>query len=345
VDVYAPSPRIRTVKRVLAGLLLIVVGFVGWTGIKLWNSWQSVDRVPFNGAALREALPPVTEPEPGVTIDPAATSPTVHDDFFDSFLIVGSGFEGHLADVIMLLLMPDGRQPSIVSLPRDLYLPSPCNGTLMRINANYNGCGDAVTGPQLLALAVEDFTGIKIDHFALFDFESFVEIIDEVGGVTICVDNPVRDSDAWLSLPAGCTEASGAQALGWVRTRKTQELVNGTWRAVPGQSDLTRHQHQQDVIFQLFKRLQAFDSLGDLTNKVESLSETFTVDEGLSMGSALSFAWSLRGLDQSDFLRITVPVEAFTTAAGAEVLKPTAPFSAVLESAYPDVQIAGAPLR
>lgn len=345
MDAYAPTSRALTLRRIGVGLLLIVVGFVGWTGIKLWNSWRSVERVPFNAPELRLALPPATQPDPGVTIDPAATSPAVVDDYFESFLIVGSGFENRLADVIMLLLMPDGTHPSIVSLPRDLYLPSPCNGTLMRINANYNGCGDIVSGPQLLALAVEDFTGIEVDHFALFDFESFVEIIDEVGGITICVDNPVRDVDAWLSLPAGCTEATGAQALGWVRTRKTQELVNGSWRAVPGQSDLTRHQHQQDVIFQLFKRLQGFDSLGDFTNKVESLSDTFTVDKGLSLSSALSLAWNLRGLDQSDFLRLTVPVEEFTTSAGAQVLKPTVPFSAVLLQAYPDIQIAAGPLR
>ncbi|MDH3730919.1 MAG: LCP family protein [Acidimicrobiia bacterium] len=338
-------PRLTIVKRLVLAAFLIVVGFVGWTGVQIWSSWNSVDKIPYNPAGTRAALPSIPEPAPGDTVPPFAVSPPVDDATFDSFLVVGSGFQGRLADVIMLFLLPDdGGQPSIVSLPRDLYLPSPCAGEMMRINANYNGCGDTASGPQLLALAVADFTGIEVDHFALFDFEGFDEIIDDVGGVTICVDNPVRDADAWLSLPAGCTEASGAQALGWVRTRKTQELVNGSWRAVPGQSDLTRHQHQQDVIFQLFDRLQDFSSLGDLTNKVDSLSDTFTVDADLTMGSAISLAWSLRGFDQSDFKRLTIPVESFTTAAGAAVLKPTATFSSVLQEAYPELRIAGGPL-
>lgn len=331
-------------KRMVIAVVLIAAGFVGWTGVQVWASWNSVPREPWNGPEVRSALPSIPEPATGETIDPNHASPPVADGTFDSFLVVGSGFQGQLADVIMLFLLPDGREPSIVSLPRDLYLPSPCGGTMMRINANYNGCGNTASGPQLLALAVEDFTGIEVDHFALFDFDGFDSIIDDVGGVTICVDNPVRDADAWLSLPAGCTEATGAQALGWVRTRKTQELVDGVWRAVPNQSDLTRHQHQQDVIFQLFDRLQEFSSLGDLTNKVDSLSDTFTVDGDLTLGSALSLVWSLRGYDQTDFNRLTIPVENYTTSGGAAVLRPTSSFSDVLQDAYPDLGIAGAPL-
>ncbi len=337
-------PRLITAKRVVAAVLLVLVGFVGWTGIQLWSSWNSVEKVPYNPTVTRAGLPSIPDPPPGETVAPFVVSPPVDDATFDSFLVVGSGFQGRLADVILLFLLPDGAEPSIVSLPRDLYLPSPCGGEMMRINANYNGCGDSASGPELLALAVEDFTGVEVDHFALFDFDGFDEIIDDVGGVTICVDNPVRDADAWLSLPAGCTQATGAQALGWVRTRKTQELVNGTWRAVPGQSDLTRHQHQQDVIFQLFERLQDFSSLGDLTNKVDSLSNTFTVDSGLTMGSAISLAWSLRGHDQADFKRLRIPVENFTTSGGAAVLKPTATFSSILQEAYPELRIAGGPL-
>ena len=43
-------------------------------------------------------------------------------------------------------------------------------------------------------MAVEDFTGVEIDHFAVFDFEGFKAIIDRVGGVEICVEYAVRDS-------------------------------------------------------------------------------------------------------------------------------------------------------
>ena len=343
----APGPhRLQWVKRAAAGAFIVLIGFVGWTGYKLWSSWASVEREPGVSEEVRQAVAnePPAATTPSDTVNPASVSDPIDDELIDSFLVIGSGFEGRLADVIMLFILPDDAQPAIVSLPRDLYVPSPCGGNYKRLNANYNGCGESATGPQLLSLAVEDFTGIPVDHFALFDFEGFQDVIDDVGGVTICVDNPVRDTDAWLSLPAGCTEATGAQALAWSRTRKTQELVDGVWRTIPGQNDLTRHQHQQDIIFQLFDRLQDFSSLGDLTSKVDSLSETFSVDSDLSVGSAISLAWSLRGYDPSEFMRLRIPVETYITSGGASVLKPTAPFTDVIEAAYPDGALAGGPL-
>ena len=86
------------------------------------------------------------------------------------------------ADVIVLLLLPaDGSDPVMVSIPRDLYLPNPCTGGYTRVNATLNGCGEAATGPELLSVAVEDFTGVQIDHFAVFDFEGF-QAISRPGG-------------------------------------------------------------------------------------------------------------------------------------------------------------------
>lgn len=343
--------------RGLLALGLIAVGFFGWTAFKLWASWQSVDRLAFDPEGSREQIAAQIDGEvalgvldetsadgaaaPDVTLTPAVTSPDIEEGTFQAYLIVGSDarppYEVSRADVILLGLFPPGKPPALVSLPRDLYVPNPCRGTSTRINATLLGCDEAASGAELLALAVEDFTGIAIDHFALFDFEGFREIIDSVGGVEICVDNRVFDRKAELDLPAGCSNAGGDQALAWVRSRHTRELVDGLWRDMPGVSDLTRNQHQQELLIQMIGKLQGFGSVGDLTDTVRSLANTFTIDEGLGLTDAVSLAWDLRGIDASDILRLSIPVRHYTTSTGAQVLLPTAPFINILTEAYPDL--------
>ena len=345
----APGPRagFRTwVKRIISGALLVFIGFFGWTAVKFWQSWSGLERTEWDlesvHGRIRDIDPPSTRSPDVETFAPLA----LDDAAFNTFLIVGSdqlpGGGGARADVIMLFLFPEREAPAIVSLPRDLYVENPCTGKLARINATFNGC-DGISGPELLGVTVSKFTGIEVDHFALFDFEGFKEVIDDVGGVTICVENQVRDFDAKLDLPAGCTEASGAQALAWVRTRKTEEFVNGAWRAVPGQSDLTRNQHQQDVVFQLFERMKQFGTLGDLNGTVGSLSNAFTVDDDLSIPGAIQLAWNLRALGTGDFVRLEIPVKSHTTSGGAEVLLMETSFTKVLESAFPTIAAAASP--
>ena len=219
----------------------------------------------------------------------------------------------------------------MVSLPRDLYLPNRCSQDYTRLNANFNGCGDSINGATLLSGAVEDFTGVEVDHFALFTFDGFEEIVDEVGGVEICVDYPVRDRKADLNLPAGCTNADGAAALAWVRSRSTLELVDGTWRTMANVSDLTRNERQQDVILTMLEKAAEFDSPQELAGVVRSVSNAFTLDDKLGLSDAISLAWDLRGLDRKDIIRLTVPVADYRTADGALVLVATTPFDALLE--------------
>ena len=232
-------------------LLVVAVAWSGWQAFRVWRAWRNVDRIAFDVTEAREALGqqgtiavdggqtadgtgeeaevPGTLP-PDVTLP---TSPHLAPEALQAFLVIGSDYRpqlgaGSRADVIVLVLLPaDGADPVMVSIPRDLYLPNPCIGGYTRINATLNGCGEAASGPELLSVAVEDFTGVEIDHFVVFDFEGFKAIVDRVGGVEICVEHAVRDSktDPPLDLPAGCTVADGAMTLSWVRSRHTQELV------------------------------------------------------------------------------------------------------------------------
>ncbi len=358
----------RTILKTMAAIVLIVLGAVGWTTFKLWRSWNSVERVPFDLETSRVALtgPPIslepaqTEPgEPGeIAIDAGELElpedlvleppKPVPDEAHGVFLAIGTdnrpGFGGDRADVILLFMLPEnGGGPALLSLPRDLYVRSPCTNRFNRINVNLNGCG-GISGIEVLAIAVEDFTGLTIDHVAMFDFDGFIEVIDRVGGVEICTDYPVRDSRTWtpaghaeLRLEAGCNVTAGDQALAWVRSRNTLELVNGRWRTMPGVNDLTRNQRQQDMILQMLGKMKQFGSLGELTRTVQSLADAFTVDEGLTLSDAASLAWSVRDLDPTTIQRVALPVRNHTTTGGAQVLVPTQTFTDLLEEIYPSL--------
>jgi anionic cell wall polymer biosynthesis LytR-Cps2A-Psr (LCP) family protein len=177
-------------------------------------------------------------------------------------------------------------------------------------------------------------TGIEVDHFAWFNFESFKEIIDAVGGVEICHEHPVRDAKSQLDMPAGCTKADGAQTLAWVRSRHTQQLVNGSWSSVPGASDLLRNQHQQEVLLELFAKVKTFRSPSELTTKAASLADSFVLDDSLSISKAVNLAWGLRGIDVEDIRRIELPVRLTRSTSGQSILLLTEPFDEVLKSEY-----------
>jgi LCP family protein required for cell wall assembly len=253
----------RHVARAATALLAIAVLSASWVGLGLWRAWGSVDRVAFDPSTARETLgvlaeqegepagsgaaAPVPIPEPAAAPPPAEAWPAgLADEARRTFLVIGSdleeGMTSERADVIVLVILPgDGGPPVMVSLPRDLYLPNPCTREPSRINANLNGCGDAATGPELLAIAVEDFTGIPVDHFIAFRVDGFIEVIDRLGGMEVCLDHAVRDGPGMpVLLPEGCTRADGEQMLAWVRSRHTQELIDGEWRTVPGVNDLHR---------------------------------------------------------------------------------------------------------
>ena len=337
-------PIMRALKRSVATFALLLVGLALWTSAQVWNSWRSVERDDFDTASadLLLPLPPTqafVEEELDVPDEVATvvTAPHTPGKPFTTYLIIGSDQIAGAADVILLAGIPnDGSDPFMVSLPRDLYLPNRCTQGYSRINVNLRGCGEEVNGPTLLALAVEDFTGIEVDHFALFDFDGFRNIIDGIGGVQICNEYAVFDQRAQLSLPEGCIQADGDQALGWVRSRHTVHYIDGRWRSLPGDTgDLARNQRQQELILKLLEELKTFNSPGDLTSKVRQLSTFFTLDATLGLSNAITLAWDARSIEIDTIQRLEIPVRLTTNKRGQSILLPTVGFDEVISPVYP----------
>ena len=214
------------------------------------------------------------------------------DDIFTTYLIIGSdkrtenssesrGFvQGERADVLILGIVDKDNIISLVSLPRDLLIENPCTGKLERINSAYkkNDCGNA---PENLSAVILNLTGLKIEHFAKFNFEGFEEIIDSLGGIEICVDSTQREGFSF-ELQKGCQTVRGEIALNWVVSRNTEVLVgdkivdkdgndNSTWEKMSGVSDLTRIKKEQYILTSLLSEVKNFGNLNSLFKFIDAL--------------------------------------------------------------------------
>jgi LCP family protein required for cell wall assembly len=225
----------------------------------------------------------------------------------------------------------------MVSLPRDLWVDNPCTGGRSRINAGLNGCRDLATGAELMALMVGDFTGIRVDHVAVLDFDGFERIIDGFGGIEICTPNRLRVASG-VEIPAGCNLADGRATLAWVRSRTTRELVGGSWRTMPGVSDLTRNERQQEVVLALLAKVGQYRSFANFADVAMGLRGAVALDDSLSFTNTLREVWRLRDLGRSDVNRIKIPVSNFTTSGGAMVLLPQESFTDTLLREYPELR-------
>jgi LCP family protein required for cell wall assembly len=268
-------------------------------------------------------------------LTPFSFGEPIDDDIFSSYLLVGADASGFLADVIILALQPeDGANPIMVSLPRDLLVWNLCKRNLTRLNEGLGGCTGVASGSELLAIMVEDYTGIPVDHVARVNFAGFSRMVNAMGGVTICVDHPTRDAKSHLNITsAGCQRADGETTLAWVRSRHTEQLIGGAWVGVAG-SDFARQTRQQDVLFQLADKASGFTSPASLTNKLSAVASSVRLDSSWTFGQAVSAAWRYRGISKDSVSRFSIEVQNHRTPGGAAVLLPTISFKDELEEIY-----------
>lgn len=202
---------------------------------------------------------------------------------------------GGRTDTIMLVHLPDNStKPTMVSLLRDSLVSIPGHGRT-KINAAY-----AYGGPSLLVQTVEQATGLRIDHYAEIGLGGFASVVDDVGGVTMCLPQAVKDSYAGINLPAGCQKLNGANALGYVRSRHAFAT-----------SDFARTEHQRQFIGALAGKIASpgvlldpfdfFPVLGDLP-------KALTVDNGDHLQNLLGLAWAMRGISGGGVVTTAVPI-------------------------------------
>ena len=261
-------------------------------------------------------------------------------DNITSYLLIGSDkrsdesedgyIEGQRADVIILGFFNETiNKNALISIPRDTLVTNLCTGEVERINASFkrNNCGN---GAENIVAAVNNLTGIKIEHIASFNFEGFEKIIDSFNGIEICVEETQREGYSF-ELQKGCQKVNGSTALNWTRSRNTEVLIGqkivdedgndkSEWKKMEYVSDLSRVERQQYLVIQLLNELENFASFGELLQFIQALEETFVVDEGLSINKATNILWSLRTLDFNNIAKLTVPTTPYQLNDGRQVL-------------------------
>jgi LCP family protein required for cell wall assembly len=217
-------------------------------------------------------------------------------------LALGHDISGNRSDTILLLHVPaNGTRPTLVSLPRDSYVPIPGHG-YNKLNAAY-----AFGGPKLLVQTVQNVTGLPISHYMGIGFGGLVSVVNDIGGVNVCLPGPMKDPKAGLNLKAGCQVLNGDQALGFVRTRNF------------AQSDLQREQDQRILIKGILSKMTSPGTLANpfaVVPAANGAASAITIDQGTGLTQLISVAFALRNP-----VTTTVPIANpnLPTAAGSAV--------------------------
>jgi len=229
------SARARRRNAIIAGLLS--TGVLVGTGV-VWATPRSIGTVD---AGVAQAVPRGAENILLVGVDK-------RDDLTrkkQNELKLGRE-SGQRTDTMMVIhLSEDHSKITVVSLPRDTWTTVPGQGD-HKINSAYQ-----FGGPKLALQTVRQATGLEIHRYIEVNVLGFVDVVDSLGGVTVCTPVPINDPKTGLTLTAGTHELQGVQALGYARTRAT------------ARSDLDRIDRQQQVISALLDRAL---SAGTLAN-------------------------------------------------------------------------------
>lgn len=291
--------RVRTFLLLFVLVVLLVLGGLVAVPVYAWSQVQRVDEAP--GGSRPADQPGTTFLLVGSDSRAGLTKAERH--------ALGTGnAAGQRTDTLMLMYIPTSGKPALISVPRDSYVAIPQHGR-NKINAAF-----AFGGPKLLVQTVERNTGLRIDAYLEVGFGGFVNVIDAVGGIQMCLPQAIKDRDSHLNLPKGCQNLDGANALGYVRMRHADP-----------RGDLGRVERQRAMLAAVAKKSL---SAGTLLNPARYWKLSTATADSLKLGqqttlrNMVSLALAMRKVSSGQGLTLTVPVSSTNarTAAGSAVL-------------------------
>ena len=132
---------------------------------------------------------------------------------------------------------------------------------------------------------MQNVTGLQVNHFMGIGFGGLVTVVNDVGGVRMCLTAPMKDPKAGLNLKAGCQVLNGDQALGFVRTRAFTE------------GDLQREQDQRVLLKGILSKMTSAGTLANpfaIVPAANGAASAITVDQGTGLSQLVSVAFALR---------------------------------------------------
>lgn len=212
---------------------------------------------------------------------------------------------GERSDTTILMHVNADRSRAIaVSIPRDTLITLPkCKHdgkTVGGYTGKFNEAFD-LAGPGCTMKAVQEITGLDLQHFMMVDFGGFKRVVNAVGGVEICLAQDVNDPKSGLNLSKGKHVVTGEEALAFVRARKT--LGDG--------SDTSRIRRQQAFLSSMVRKVVSAGTLlnpAALVQVLDAATKSLTADPGLADGETIKqLALSMKDLRPGDVTFTTMP--------------------------------------
>lgn len=176
-----------------------------------------------------------------------------------SLLLLGvderEGDKGRSDTMIVLTVNPTTNSTKMISIPRDTYTEIIGKDKLDKINHAY-----AFGGIEMSLDTIENLLNIPVDYILQVNMESFLEIVDIIGGVN--VDNPIAFQEGGYTFNEGIIHLDGEQALSYVRMRKDDP-----------QGDFGRQSRQKQVLQAILKEGATVNNLWKYKEFLASIQE------------------------------------------------------------------------
>ena len=184
--------------------------------------------------------------------------------------------------LILATFNPKTLTATLLSLPRDIYVPIACrNNNYAKINSS------AAYGTSCVIKTIENLTDISIDYYLKINFKGVVDLVEAVGGVTVDVEEPdyeynhghycggkvcEQDSnriwgDHTIYIKPGMQTLNGEEALAYARCR-----------GVYLESDIARNRHQQDIIMALAKKALHIKNYNSFKKILDAISSNIATN-------------------------------------------------------------------
>jgi LCP family protein required for cell wall assembly len=233
---------------------------------------------------------------------------------------IGGAVEGMRSDTTILLhISADRQRVEMISIPRDSHVEIPScsrsDGTTSnpretRFNEAFSigsASGEVSDAAACTIRTVEALTGVFVHGWLVVDFAGFINMVDALGGIPMCIEQPMRSPKAGLDLQAGQQTLDGPTALAYARARTGEGLGDG--------SDLGRLGRQQRLLAATASEVLAKNFLTDsaaLDRFLTAATRSITTDPELgNIPNLAGLAFSLRSVPADSITFMTVPITPF----------------------------------
>jgi LCP family protein required for cell wall assembly len=227
----------------------------------------------------------------------------------ETYLVVGSGVPGQTgaASVAALLasVSAEGDRAVLVSFPPTALVDTPAcrtpDGSLRNPATEAFATALLEGGPACMVRAVQQLSGLRVDHYLGVDLAGLPGMVEALGGVPVCVVPSQATAAAADPLPAGFSEVSGEAAAGYLQPGDSGTDVTGTAVA----------ERAQRLLTSTLRAAMSTSTLVDpitLNRFLNRAANALTVDRQTTLGDLRVLAGSLGDLSGDAVQRASLPV-------------------------------------